>query len=278
MSGLKSLVDRAGVRLGLWPPAHVRQAEAVRRDRERRVAESATYFASIKGIHAGRRGFVIGNGPSLQMDDLEKLRGEVCIASNKIHLAFPSTSWRPDHYTVVDDLTWKELAPRMHAHASHVIIPDYLPCPPDVAVQVHTFRSLPNPSDLPEWTVLPFSSDAVNGIHGGYTVTYVNLQLAVHLGLTEIHLIGCDHFYQGALGVEGKGGVDPGGVQNHFVPGYSKPGELMNPALISRMTVSYRCARAYAEKNGLRIFNATRGGHLEEFPRVDLDAVLASAV
>ncbi len=271
---VKNLIDRAGVRLGLWPARHLREQAATRREAERRVAESAHYFASIKGIHAGKRGFVIGNGPSLRMTDLDRLKGEICIASNKIHLAFGATTWRPNYYTVVDDLTWKELAPVMHGFADHVLIPSYLPLPQGLALDVHTFRSLPNPSDLEDWGILPFSADAGVGIHGGYTVTFVNIQLAVHLGLTEIYLIGCDHFYDGALGVEGKGAVDPGTVQNHFVPGYSKPGEPMNPALISRMTVSYRCAQQFAEHSGIRIYNATRGGHLEVFPRADLDAVL----
>lgn len=271
---VRDLIDRAGVRLGLWKARHIRDAEAVKKEAERRIDRSAAYLAGIKGIHAGRRGFVIGNGPSLRMEDLDRLKGEICIASNKIHMAFPSTEWRPSYYTVVDDLTWKELEPRIHTFASHVFIPSYLPQRLGSEVDIRTFRSLPNPSDLEEWTVLPFSADAGVGIHGGYTVTYVNLQLAVHLGLTDIYLIGCDHFYQGALGIEGKGGVDPGDVQNHFVPGYSKPGEKMNPALISRMTVSYRCARTYADQHGIRIYNATRGGHLEVFPRVDLDQVL----
>lgn len=271
---VKDLIDRAGVRFGLWEPRYKRELAAAIRVVEQRIQASAEYFEKIRGLHAGKRGFVIGNGPSLLMSDLDRLKGEVCIASNKIHLAFSETVWRPSFYTVVDDIVWKELARSMHEHTAQVILPAYLQEPPDLKVNVHTFRSLPNPSDLEVWSSLPFSADARIGLHGGYTVTYVNIQLAVHLGLREIYLIGCDHFYQGALGVEGKEAVDPGTVQNHFVPGYSKPGEPMNPALISRMTVSYRCAQQYAQQHGLRIFNATRGGHLEVFPRVELDSLL----
>lgn len=270
---VKDLIDRAGVKLGFWEPRFRRELIAAQREAERRIEASAAYFQGIKGIHAGKRGFIIGNGPSLRMSDLTRLKGEVTIASNKIHLAFTETDWRPTYYTVVDDIAWKELSPTMHEHTEQVFIPAYLPETPGLPVKVRTFRSLPNPSDLEEWSALPFSADAGRGLHGGYTVTYVNIQLAVHVGITEIYLIGCDHFYDGALGVEGKGPVDPGMVQNHFVPGYSKPGEPMNPALISRMTVSYRCAQQHAEQHGIKIINATRGGHLEVFPRVDLDSL-----
>jgi len=42
------------------------------------------YWDSLKDIHKGQRGFIIGNGPSLQMSDLDLLVGDVSIASNKI--------------------------------------------------------------------------------------------------------------------------------------------------------------------------------------------------
>ena len=38
----------------------------------------------------------------------------------------------------------------------------------------------------------------------------------------------------------------------------------------------YRLALEYANKNGIKIFNASRGGMLEMFPRVQLEQVLMS--
>jgi hypothetical protein len=235
---------------------------------------SAHFWRTTKNKHAGERGFVIGNGPSLLTSDLERLRGEVCIASNKIFLAYGETSWRPTYYTIIDDLIWSNLASGLEQYEPQVIVPSYLRRKPDLGVKVISYRHLINPSELEDWSVLPFSGDPAVGMHGGFTVTYVNLQLAVHLGLREIYLIGCDHFYSGRVGQEAGSPVEADEVQNHFIPGYVSPGEAMNPALISRMTVSYQCAQRYAEANGIRIFNATRGGHLEVFPRVDLDSLI----
>jgi len=65
---------------GLWERGLSRARREWLRWRSRR------YWASVKGRYAGRRGFVIGNGPSLKAADLELLRDEVCIASNKIYL------------------------------------------------------------------------------------------------------------------------------------------------------------------------------------------------
>ena len=73
----------------------------------RRVSKS--YFNSIKDIHKGQRGFVVGNGPSLKACDLTKIRGEVSIASNLIHLIYDQTLWRPTYLTVVDPLVWEKM-------------------------------------------------------------------------------------------------------------------------------------------------------------------------
>jgi hypothetical protein len=116
------------------------------------------------------------------------------------------------------------------------------------------------------------SDDAVEGFHGGSTVTYENLQLAMHLGLNPIYLIGCDHYYRGESSVAQGQEVEAISI-NHFHPEYRSKGESVSPASIDLMTNSYEHARFFAEKNGYQIYNATRGGHLEVFERKDFDAI-----
>ncbi|MCL5269955.1 MAG: hypothetical protein M1457_05215, partial [bacterium] len=62
-------------------------------------------LAALRDRHRGRRCFVIGNGPSLTLADLERLRGDVTIAANKIYLAFPRVAWRPTYLVVIDEVT-----------------------------------------------------------------------------------------------------------------------------------------------------------------------------
>ena len=56
----------------------------------------------------GQRCFVVGNGPSLDPDDLDALAGEFTFASNKIYKIFPRTVWRPTAYMVVDDVVLRQ--------------------------------------------------------------------------------------------------------------------------------------------------------------------------
>ena len=53
---------------------------------------------SYKNIHKGQRCFIIGTGPSLTADDLNKLKNEVTFGSNRIFEIFSQTDWRPTYY------------------------------------------------------------------------------------------------------------------------------------------------------------------------------------
>lgn len=60
-------------------------------------------ISEFKNCHEGERAFILGNGPSLNKIDLEKLDNEITFAVNKINLIFDETNWRPTYY-VFDDI------------------------------------------------------------------------------------------------------------------------------------------------------------------------------
>jgi hypothetical protein len=234
------------------------------------VAGSDRFWSDSRNKHAGIPGFVIGNGPSLKMDDLEALKGQVCVASNKIYLAFNSVAWRPTYYSCSDWLVWSKIRSE---------VPKYFGSP----LLLNTFGL----STFPRGGIMMrnlglfntgaqgFSFDSRRGQYGGLTVTFNNLQTAVHLGLNPIFLIGCDHFYSGETKAnEDKPLISHGGASNHFVPNYRAPGEIVNMAPIETMNAAFRCARVACDATGIKILNATRGGHLDVFERASLDNVL----
>lgn len=230
---------------------------------------SCKYFDNTRGMYTGRRGFVIGNGPSLRIEDLNRLQGEICLAANKIYLAFNQTSWRPQFLTVADPLLLIKIHNIIHRYFRAIHIPEYV-MHVGCKCKLYVYRHLGNPNH-PDAAY--FSSNLGQGAFGGHTVTYDNLQLAAHLGLNPIYIIGCDHYYGGEVDVKPDCPVHAGDVQNHFIDGYRQPGELVNPAPIAEMQLAYQCASAFCEQSGLKIFNATRGGFLDVFPRADFDSL-----
>lgn len=231
---------------------------------------SAEWWKRTRGIHAGMRGFVIGNGPSLRMSDLDRLRSEVCIASNKIYLAYEETDWRPNYVTCSDKLVWAKIRDEMSMHFSEILAVSTMDVR-NVPIPVIVARHLGGHASVAD----AFSSDCSRGVYAGRTVTYFNLQVAAHLGLNPIYLIGCDHYYSGEAGVSEHGAViKHSDVVNHFSPKYRTAGESVNSAPITEMNDAFRVGRRVAESRGIHIINATRGGHLEVFQRASMDEIL----
>ena len=64
------------------------------------------------------------------------------------------------------------------------------------------------------------------------------------------------------------------GVQEYFA-GSKASNKGLNLPRIAESTVAYMTARKFADKSKhFTVYNATRGGKLEAFPRVNLDDVL----
>jgi hypothetical protein len=234
---------------------------------------SYSYFKSLLSRHAGKRGFVIGNGPSLRIDDLTCLarHQEISIASNKVFLAFDRTPWRPDYFTIADILLWKKLRREIHQRVPLVHLPDNFGlAEARCLTRRWQYIGLAGENGGPQ---TDFSGDVTRGIYGGCSVTFDNLQLAVHLGLNPIYLIGCDHYYHGEEGAQRDVPISAGTVCNHFLPNYREPGETVNPAPLDLMERAYHHARRFAENHGIQIRNATRGGRLEVFERTDFESL-----
>lgn len=225
---------------------------------------------SIKDKYSGRRAFVICNGPSLRAADLDKIyqNKELSIASNKIDKIFPFTEWRPTFYTIMDQGYQYKLLDTMNA----------------VPAELKVFRqesyyytkrvkgtSIYVDTRVKGSTVYEplFFEDISEHLAAVSTVTYAMFQILVHLGIREIYIIGCDNSY-------GREKQKDGTIVEKGGPSYfqgSNPKDNQIAADVWQMTETYKYARKYADEHNIIIKNATRGGFLEEFERVDFDSL-----
>ena len=233
---------------------------------------SKSRFQSLKQLiqETGKnRVFILGNGPSIKCTDLELLKDEITIGFNGIFL---HDTFVPTIYVVEDHLVAEDRANEIEKYQCPVkIFPSYLGyCIP---VQENTIflNHLPRKS-YPVDT--DFSDDAGEITYTGGTVTYTGLQIAASLGFEEIYLIGVDASYK----VENVGrSTDYGtGVLcsksddvNHFDGRYFGKGFRWHDPNVHTMLQAYRKARNYAQIKDITIANATIGGQLEVFPRVN---------
>jgi hypothetical protein len=225
----------------------------------------------FKNRHRGERCFIIGNGPSLTIEDLDQLRSETTFASNKIYLAFDQTEWRPSYYVVEDD----------HMIRQHYqTIRDLDGFVKFVSDDWSSFfrgddKVVMYPRTLLDLNRFPrFSGNASRYVFCGYMVTYISLQLAYFMGFDQVYLLGVDFDY--SLNHNGADTIvhDAGHPSDHFTPEYFAPGEQRYAPQITRAQRAMLCARRFYEDNGRKIWNATRGGKLEVFERISVEEAL----
>lgn len=228
----------------------------------------------LRDRYAGRRCFVVGNGPSLSQTPLDPLTNEVTIASNSIFLLFGGTGFRPTFYTVEDRLVAEDRASVINQlHGMAKIFPADLwqhLKEDEETIYVNFKRG--------EYDGFPKFSDRLDEVvYWGGTVTFMNLQLAWHLGCREVYLVGIDHSYQRPSPkdeVEGNVITSQTADVNHFHPDYFGPGYRWHDPRVDRMELAYLEARRFFTEHGGMIYNATVGGKLEVFPRFKLEDVI----
>ena len=113
-----------------------------------------------------------------------------------------------------------------------------------------------------------FSPDVSGRVFEGSTVSYVALQLAYYMGFEEVILIGVDHSFT-TKGDPNVTIVSNGEDPNHFSAEYFGKGFRWQLPDLEASERAYRMAREAFEASNRRILDATIGGKLDVFPKVN---------
>lgn len=223
-------------------------------------------FQKLKDSKKGNRCFIIGNGPSLKPQDLDRLKDEDCLASNNIYKIFSQTTWRPKYYLVIDRYAKIPTETIENLDVETVFIGDYFwkyhPIQRQDAVCLHGkyMFSEKNPK---------ISTDISKCYYSASTVSFALMQIAAYIGYSEIYLLGFDHNYTYEVNKNGKV-IKTNTKEAHFFKD-DIPKEII--ANVQGMTYAYVAFSEYAKTHGISVYNATRGGKLEVFQRVDFDSL-----
>ena len=231
---------------------------------------------AIKNIHKNKKCFIIGNGPSITGQDLTLLRDEFTFVVNSFILHNRIKDINPKYYCMIDPQIWSGKFPLERLEAIEKQLPDttiFLRYEAKSFIENnalfknHKIHYIYDHAHLYEKDFK--NIDASKCMPSSINVVLCCIMLAVHMGFSNIYLVGCDstllypkqdHFY--------KGGESSSEIHNYA--------ERMEKGLYSTayMFTSYRILRDYCKNLNVNIFNATDGGILEVFPRVKFENVL----
>ncbi len=225
---------------------------------------SVQRLAELKDSQRGRRAFILGNGPSLAKTDVRKLKNECTFGMNRVYLAFPEWGFQTSYFVCVNDLVIEQIA----ADIAALSMPKFLSWrarrfvqPDEQTIFLHSTYERPI-----------FAKDARGRLWEGATVTYVALQLAYHLGFETVFLIGVDHSFS-SKGKPNTTVVSEGEDRDHFDASYFGRGFRWQLPDLEMSERAYIMARQAYEADGRQVLDATIGGQLTVFPKVDYNSL-----
>ncbi len=231
-------------------------------------------LTNFKNKYQGRC-FIVANGASLNKTPLDLLEDEATFGMNMVSLIFDRTIWRPDFMVVTttalgDDrygpiiregimdsdwaFVWDEFQGDLRLELEDNIV--FIPV-------IHTDHIDHLDANNEFWPKV-----LGRGISKFATSTFSTLQIAVYMGFNPIYLVGVDMEWKT---FEGSNDV------NHFHPAYnsvSRTEEQYSETSMAQQR-AYEIAKVATDKARVEVFNATVGGKLEVFPRVEFEGLFS---
>jgi hypothetical protein len=198
------------------------------------------------------RAFVVGNGPSLKADQLEKLIPEVSFGVNRIHLIYDQTRWRPD----LEFHSQQGYPCYVRSDIVAKFIERYVGEKVESGVGWDINAHLKNIEVVEQCSHIDAERHTTDKWHLDWTLCKQGgsvscaIQLAVKLGYGPIYLIGCD-------------GDLKGNANNHFIEGYvDRDAMTVQKARTANKTLEVAHSIAFKEckERKIQILNATVGG------------------
>lgn len=233
----------------------------------------------FKNKYSGKRCFLIGNGPSLNKVDFELLKNEYTFGVNSIFYMTERNGFKPTFYMIEDNHVVYDNIDDINAYdVQYKFFPSIYK--KVIKKDKNTFFFNMNRGFYeeysPNYCIPRFSTNCEDRMYTGQSVTIMNLQLAFYMGFTEVYLIGMDFNYK----VTKKDDVAGNDIlstkdedENHFDPRYFGAGKKWHDPKLENVLTSYQFSKIVYERFGRKIQNATVGGKLEVFDRVDFDSL-----
>lgn len=227
---------------------------------------SSPQFDRMQGSCAGQTAWLIGNGPSVRVADLDRLADRVTFGFNRLYLAYDQTRLRPTYTVTGDQQMIEDFGDEILARSSGTIFVSAAEAP-DLTGSYQWVRQAP---------VFPhlFSRDAPRIVTAGGSSLYIAMQIGFWLGIRRFYIYGADFRFSFQRNADRDPYRAATGEGNHFIANY-RSGLAWCPPAFETITGAFLAARQIMESEGGFIRNATRGGALDLFERIDFDDAIA---
>jgi len=241
----------------------------------------------FRNKHHEQRCFIIGNGTSLKTQDLSPLANELTFVMNAFWKHSIVEKWQPTYYFLCDPLFFdgsepmKEFFRRLSTRIHNSTF--FVPLSAAKAVQKQellpqeqtyyvAFADALSSSKITDIDLSNFVPDVIN-------VSQFCIMVAMYMGCSPIYLLGLDHDWLSHRGKDQHFYSSYVGLEKHpkFRPNLEDWSYKYNMECVLTLWRGYENLLEYANQKGTRILNATNGGFLDVFERINYKEVIDRA-
>ncbi len=239
--------------------------------------EDSRYLASLRNRYSNQSCFIVGNGPSLSTEDLDRINC-VSFGSNYIYKIFDQTSWRPQFYCAFDKVVIEKIGDALLSIPVETKFIDS-----SLGKKYRYDPSIHMINRINRYTINPYAPKMAivnekceNFVGSCYSVTSECIQLAIYMGFKTIYLLGIDHGFSTYYDLKGNLIVENGGAGNHFYN--EKKVHAANAGCPYIVEEGYRLCKSLAEKRNVKIINVSRKTKLNIFERGVFEEICRSSI
>jgi len=236
----------------------------------------------FKNKHIGQRCFVIGNGPSLNKQDISLLSNEITITVNAFYKNPIIKEWQPTYYCFADPLHFdgsKAMGNffqnlRQKIHSSKFLVPIY-------AKNVIENQKLLSKENTYYAAFrgnlsgsLKYDINLVKSIPGVINVVQLGIMWAIYMGCSPIYLLGLDHDWLAHRGMDKHFYAEKtieNSLEAHGDLGKMRYQKILEAVLL--LWNGYNNLSIYTSQKGIKIINLTNGGFLDVFERMNYESI-----
>lgn len=236
----------------------------------------------LHNCHYGKRCFILATGPSIKQQDLKFLQGEICIALSNFFVHPDYALIKPRYYCIapyhppITEEAWQSWMDELESGCGNT---QFFFGLRDRKRNQHNGRFVSKKLRYLNLTgawrpLLKKGIDLAQPVPSPQSVSIMALLISIYMGFEEIYLLGCDHdwilhlnesshFYN-----EKKHALNQKGYNEWF-------GNDLEYYCQSYVNLwrAYKRVYAIAQDNSIKIYNATPGGLLDIFPRVNYENI-----
>jgi hypothetical protein len=222
--------------------------------------DSLEDFLERKSKNNSKRVWIIGNGPSLKIEDLERIpENDITIVANKFYKIFHLTTFRPDVVVSSDEQVLSDFGERIlkeYNDSFIAFLSDYI-------------RPFGGNQYLRVYKSIKLKKGKSKSYYNGGGSLFLGIQLMFSIGYKDFVLLGIDHDFDYLV----QAGDKSFSEGNHMVENY-RDGKPWIPPRISQIENSFKLIKSQLETNNGSIFNSSRKTKLPHIKKKEFELFL----